>query len=203
MDIANLETQKIATSTINYSLRNTIKNIDMDELIEFEKDDDGSISSVGFDSNTYNNVVFESVSNAQHFLKLMEEGRLDEIDVLDVSKDDRYDESGIIYTIPLGAVTKNAFFAQLGPKIPVRFTAIGDVDVDLNESIERVGINNTWIRVSLDLEVQVEIIIPYQTKMEKVTTTIPVGLLFVPGEVPQFYGEGQENSVIPGIMLEK
>jgi len=133
----------------------------------------------------------------------MEEGRLDEIDVLDVSKDDRYDESGIIYTIPLGAVTKNAFFAQLGPKIPVRFTAIGDVDVDLNESIERVGINNTWIRVSLDLEVQVEIIIPYQTKMEKVTTTIPVGLLFVPGEVPQFYGEGQENSVIPGIMLEK
>jgi len=109
MDIANLETQKIATSTINYSLRNTIKNIDMDELIEFEKDDDGSISSVGFDSNTYNNVVFESVSNAQHFLKLMEEGRLDEIDVLDVSKDDRYDESGIIYTIPLGAVTKMHF----------------------------------------------------------------------------------------------
>lgn len=207
MDIANLETQKIATSTINYALNQTIKEIDMNELIAYQTDEEGNVLSVGFDANVYNDVVVNSVASAQHYLKLMEQGKLDKIDPLK----ERYQDynlrgEGIIYYIPLGAATKNAFLAHLGPEIPVKFTAIGDVDVDLNETVKNVGINNTWVNVSLDLEVQVEVIIPFATEMEKVRTTIPVGMVLVPGEVPFFYGGGEggrENSPVPAVLMEK
>lgn len=187
--IANMETQKIATSTINYAMRSTVEDIDTNDLISIEKDEYGNITSVGFDANIYSEVVSKTVANAQHYLKKMEEGKLHElgISLAGVKKYDKDNPNDIIYHIPLGMVTKNAFLANLGPKIPVKFTAIGDVDVDIKETIKNVGINNTWIDLSLDLEVHAKVIIPFATDTDKVRTTIPVGMIFIPGTVPDFF----------------
>lgn len=200
LEIANLETQKIATSTINHAVARTIEDVDMRELIEIEKDENGDISSIGFHSDVYNAVVTNAVTEAQHYLMRMERGEVPEASSHIIAHSTAGEE-GALYSIPLGRVTNNALLAQLGPLIPIELTAIGDVDVDLNEEVVEKGINNTWVRVSLDLKVDVRVIIPFATDQNVVTTTVPVGMMFIPGEVPQFYSEGEGGS--PAFLLEE
>lgn len=202
MDIANLETQKIAVSTINYSINNVIENIDMDEFIVINENEHGEIVSVGFNPHIYNKVQVEVITNAQKYLTALETGNTSILNEPEKIVGLESIEDGIIHYIPLGAVTKNAFFAQHGPKIPVKFTTIGEIAVDLNEEIKRVGINNTWIRVSIDLKVQVEVIIPFATDITVITTTLPIGFMLVPGEVPYFYGAGEGNFPSPAFIVE-
>ncbi len=201
MEIANLETQKIATSAINYAIKGTIEKVDMKELIDIEYDSNGNVTTVGFDSHVYNQVVSEAVANVQHYIRMMEKGQLPDLNIEKKHINDLNPEIDIIYQIPLGQATKNTLLAQIGPKIPVKLTAIGDVDVELNEEVKASGINNTWIRVSLDLEVQIQIIIPFATNTEQVVTTIPVGMVYISGKVPTYYGGN--GAPIPAVILDE
>ncbi|MFB5660873.1 sporulation protein YunB [Alteribacillus sp. HJP-4] len=198
MEIANLETQKMATTAINHAVKDTLQEVDMTELIEIDKNDNGEITSIGFDGTVYNHVVTNAVDEAQVFLKHMEAGEL--------PGSSNHLNAGSIYNIPLGRVTNNALLAQIGPLVPVELTAIGDVDVELNEKVQERGINNTWVRVSLELMVDVNIIIPFATNTETVQTTIPIGMMFIPGEVPNFYsenGSGKGGLPAPAIIPEE
>lgn len=200
LEIATLETQKIATSTINHAVARTIENVEMKDLIDIEKDENGNISSIGFNSDVYNKVVTNAVTEAQNYLMRMERGEVPEESAAVIAHSTAGEE-GAIYSIPLGRVTNNALLAQLGPHIPIELAAIGDVDVDLNEEVLEKGINNTWVRVSLELHVDVRVIIPFATDQNVVTTTVPVGMLFIPGKVPQFYSEGGGGA--PALLLEE
>ncbi|MFB4165786.1 sporulation protein YunB [Alteribacillus sp. JSM 102045] len=203
LEIANLETQKIATSAINYAVTSTLKDVDMNKLIEIEKGDNGEIASIGFNSHVYNQVTTNAVSEAQHYLMKMEQGSVPEPAAPFIAHHSK-EEDSTLYSIPLGRATDNAILAQLGPLIPIELTAIGDVDVELNEEIQEKGINNTWVRVSLDLDVDVEIIIPFATDTSVVKTTIPVGMLFVPGEVPDFYSKnGGKETPTPAVIQKE
>nr|WP_275899494.1 sporulation protein YunB [Bacillus piscicola] len=202
LNIATMETQKIATSAINHAVSRTVQDVDMNELIEIEKDERGEITSIGFNGTVYNTVVTNAVTEAQHYLAKMERGLVPEESSGIIAHSTSGDE-GAIYAIPLGRATNNALLAQIGPLIPIELTAIGDVDVELNEEIAEKGINNTWVRVSLDLEVDVEVIIPFATDTSKVVTTVPVGMLFIPGKVPEFYSAGEGELPAPAVIREE
>lgn len=203
LEIANLETQKVATSAINYAIKGTVDNVNMNELIDITYDDEGNISYVGFNAAVYNKVVTESVTNVQHYIHLMERGQIKNMNIEKKKDNDLTPQMGIIYMIPLGRATNIAILSQVGPKIPVKLTAIGDVDVELNEEVKATGINNTWIRVSLDLEVQVQVIIPFATYMDEVVTTIPIGMIYVPGKVPHFYSGQKGELPGPAILVDE
>ncbi|MBT2724426.1 hypothetical protein J7E67_26045 [Bacillus sp. ISL-46] len=44
--------------------------------------------------------------------------------------------NGVIYKIPLGAATNIALFADMCPKIPVRYEIIGDVTSDIKTEVK-------------------------------------------------------------------
>src|SRR5699024_11048971 len=71
---------------------------------------------------------------------------------------------GIVYFFPIGQVTNNALLGNLGPKIPIRFTALGSVESDMDMKVEQYPINNLAIEVIVKIEVHVQIIIPFGTK---------------------------------------
>ncbi|MBD1381418.1 sporulation protein YunB [Metabacillus arenae] len=195
LEIANLETQKIATSAINYAVADTIERTNMNELIDINYNNKGDVKTIGFNPKVYNTIHSSAVASVQEYLKRMETDSLSELDLpenIDVGPEL---ENGIVYSIPLGRATNNVLLAQLGPKVPVKLSAIGDVDVDLQEKYENVGINNTWIRVSMNLIVDVNVIIPFATDTDTVKTSIPLGMMYVPGDVPQFYNSGEDADV--------
>lgn len=91
--------------------------------------------------------------------------------------------------IPLGQATENSLLANLGPKIPIKFTIVGDVNTDIEEKIETVGINNTWISINIIVTVKAKVVIPFATETATVTRPIQIMGQFIPGEVPIYYNQ--------------
>ncbi|RSL34124.1 sporulation protein YunB [Salibacterium salarium] len=208
MAIAHTETQKIATQAINDAVSNKIvEYIDIEDMIDMETDSEGNVTSVNFNSEMYNLVQSEAVLRVQRYLHMVEQGNIEELgmpeEIEQELETENFTEQGIIHVIPLGQATNNALLAQLGPRVPVRFTAIGDVKANLSESIYESGINNTYMRVSVDIEVDVRVVIPFATDTQVVSTSIPVGMVFISGEVPEFYNSGDGDMPSPAVIQEE
>lgn len=206
INIARTETQKLGTEAINDAIsKKIVEEIDMEELILIDKDENGDISSVTFNTQITSRVISQATNRVQKYLKYMEEGRTRELAVpegVDIEwNEELYSHDGIIHNIPLGQASNNALLAHLGPQVPVSFTAIGDVKANIRDKVETTGINNTLITLYLDLEVDVRVIIPFATDKAVVQSSIPIGVLFVSGRVPEFYNIGGQGAA-PSFMRE-
>lgn len=206
LTIATTEARKIATEAINDAVSKKIADsLDIEDIIEMDKDEDGNVTNIRFNTRTYNRVLSETTGRVQRYLRALERGEIVDLTIPDDFELDHsgainnQDEPGnIIYTIPLGQATNNALLAHLGPKVPVRLSSIGDVKSTINRDIESTGINNTYISLNIFLEVDVKIVIPFATSTQLVQTTFPVGTVFVQGKVPDVYSEGSGGMIIPG-----
>ncbi|KMJ55172.1 sporulation protein YunB [Alkalihalophilus sp. As8PL] len=182
--IATTETRVIATRAINDAVSKKIAS-DLDQGELFIRDADNTLQ---FNTQMYNRILSEATNRVQRHLKAIEQGET--FDVSFENEEAFTSDGGIIYTIPLGQATNNALLAHLGPQVPVRFSAIGDVKTDLNMKTFNTGINNTTMSVNFDVVVDVKIVIPFATNTEAIKTTIPVGLINIQGDVPEYYSEG-------------
>jgi sporulation protein YunB len=203
MRYAESQTRKIATLVINKAINKKIASgMDIDKVIEFVPVDGGSSTVVKFNTEIINRVKAETTNIVQMNLKEAERGNLSSLEMLsdvEIVAAKENDEGGIVYYVPLGQATNNALLGNMGPRIPVKFTAIGDVTADVVWETEDHGINNTLINVSVRVKVNVQIIIPFATKVATVQENIPIGSFYYPGKVPQFYNGGGESS--PAIQL--
>ncbi|WP_227937399.1 sporulation protein YunB [Alkalihalobacillus deserti] len=191
MDIATTETRVIATKSINDAVSKKIaSDLNQDELFIVKTDSDNFITSIQFNTQIYNRILSEATNRVQRHLKAIERGEAFDVSLETENEIPLTTEGGIIYSIPLGQATNNALLAQLGPQIPVRFSAIGDVKTDLKLDVKNTGINNTTMSVNFDVIVDAKIVIPFATNTEAIKTTIPVGLVNIQGRVPEYYSEG-------------
>lgn len=190
MEIAEKETKRIANLIINRSVDQQILNgdINMNNLIKVEKDEYGKISFIDFDAAVVQQVLAKTNDSVERSLKAAMDGNLSELEFYD--KETKPEERGIIYYIPLGQATNNTLLGNLGPRIPVRFYIIGNVASDVKEKIEPFGINNALVKVFIEIEVNVQVVIPFATKTANVSSNIPIGMQVISGEVPNFYNNG-------------
>ncbi|KMK75772.1 sporulation protein YunB [Alkalihalobacillus pseudalcaliphilus] len=201
-NIAQMETQKIGTSIIEYAVSRSEETVNLNETLKYELDPNGNLIYYYFDTEIYKNMLTSLIANSQEYIHLLEKGTLIE-DIEAVSSTNAENDGNeirLLYNIPLGHATGSSLLASLGPKVPIEFIALADIDVDLNERAEQLGINNTFLRMAIDFEVNAKIIIPFATYEDPVSTTIPVGFAFIPGEVPQFYS-GNSNGLMPTLPL--
>jgi sporulation protein YunB len=197
---AESETRKVATLVISNAINKKIANeMDIENIIEPVPDQDGMSK---LNAEIVNRVKAETTHLVQKNLKEAESGNLSELELLTDVEFEKKDngEEGIVYYVPLGQATNNALLGNLGPKVPIRFTAIGDVRSDVKTSIKDFGINNAYVQVYVHLTVNVQIIIPFATKVTTISENIPVGMFIMKGNVPQYYNNGGGNS--PAIELK-
>ncbi|GAE33255.1 sporulation protein YunB [Halalkalibacter akibai] len=198
MHIATTETRVIATKAINDAVSKKIaSDLEQDDLFIVQTDAEGYITSIQFNTQIYNRILSEATNRVQRHLKAIERGEAFDVSIDADAGETLTTDGGIIYSIPLGQATNNALLAQLGPQIPVRFSAIGDVKTDLNLDVQNTGINNTTLSVNFDVIVDAKIVIPFATNTEAIKTTVPVGLVNVQGRVPEFYSEGGGGMILP------
>ncbi len=147
--------------------------------------------------------MMEMASQVQKNLKAAELGDLEAL-TADVEFDEERTNQGegIVYSVPLGQATNNALLGNLGPRVPVRFTAIGDVQTNVKSEVESSGINNMFIKVSIHIEVNVQIIIPFATEITYVEHDIVVAMGYLRGQVPQFYGGNSKTGPCPSVTNE-
>lgn len=202
LDLAESETEKLATLIINDAVGKQVsEGLKTDTLFDINKDASGSITSIDFNSATVNKLLTTITTSVELNLKYLEEGRVDLLNLPDsilVSYDEKDLKKGIIYKIPSGSIFNNTILSNIGPKIPVKLNLVGSITSNINTKTTNYGINNALIEVYVDLNVTLEVILPYTKRKTSVETSIPVALKMIQGSVPNFYSG---NSSSPSISI--
>ena len=191
LKIARSETRKIATLIINDAVgKQLADNLTFDNLFNITTDNNGNITSIDFNSIIVNKVLTTTTSTAILNLKYIEEGKIELLELPDsaiVSYDKDDLKKGIIYNIPTGVIFGNTILSNIGPKIPVKFSLIGSVTSNINTKITNYGINNALIEVYVDISVELEVILPLMTDNVLVTSSIPIAIKLVQGNIPEYF----------------
>lgn len=186
------EINKLTNIIINKAIsKQLVENADIDKLYFTQKNDENEIISVDFNSVVVNKFLSTTASTIHLYLKQVEEG---EIDFIELPEDMivKYDKKkdGIIYEIPIGVIFNNSFLSNLGPKIPVKFSLIGDISTGISTNLKNYGINSALIEVNLNIEVNQKVILPFISKNIKVKESIPISIKLMQGNIPNYYING-------------
>ncbi len=188
LNYADMQSQKIASMVLQKAISKEItENLDIKDIMITEKGEGGATS---FNAEVINKVLAEVTELAEENLDQAEAGNLQELEKLsgvDIDVKKTMQGEGIAYTIPLGQITNNAILGNLGPRIPIRFHALGDVNSNVKTKVEPFGINSAYVEVYIALEVNVKVIVPFASETTIVKQTLPVAMGLVHGTVPNYY----------------
>lgn len=191
MEYAQMQAGRIATLVINQAITKEIaEEINIEDLFINTKDADGNIVSIDFNPMTVNKMLSMVTTSVEEYLKNLEDGNIEKLGLSNSSLE-HYDidkmKQGIIYEVPTGVVFENSILYNLGPKIPVRLSLIGDIASNIETKVTNYGINNALIEIIIHISVVEQVLLPVSTKKITVSTNVPVAIKLVQGNVPSYY----------------
>ncbi|QAS53833.1 sporulation protein YunB [Halobacillus litoralis] len=196
VEIAETKAQQLARDAINEAVSKTIaEDLQFNDLVKMEKDEEGNIVYMGWNSVVVNRALRDTTIRVQNFLKRMELGELPMEDTTlepnidpDMTQEELGEQPATLIELPIGVATNNSLLANLGPTVPVQLRVIGDVQSEVDIKMTEYGINAALFELTIHFEVNVRIVIPFSTETTVVTNNIPIDQATVLGKVPNFYG---------------
>ena len=187
MKNAEYESKRASIEIIGKNTSNQLsKNIKNKELYKLTKDNSGNITSIDFDSSIVNKILDDVSLIVSNNFKEFEKGKIESNNYFSNNKYNKKLKNGVVCLIPLGSVSDNIFFQNLGPKVPVKLNLIGSVVTSIKTRIKEYGINSALIEVYIHIEASVLVIIPFKSKEMKVSNNIPISIKIVEGNVPSY-----------------
>jgi len=168
IEAAKKKSKTISNNIIKESVNDKVlKEMDKEEIFIEKRDNNGNVITTDF-----NSVILNQILN-----KITES----------VEKDLKELDNKVSYRIPIGIIFNNSLLANLGPKIPVKINLDGDVISSLKTEVKDYGINNALIKISVNIKVYMNVIIPFKTEELLIETNIPIIMRIVEGEIPSYY----------------
>ncbi len=157
---------------VNDAVLTTLLNNEYEELMNIEKNNDGSISYISVNSSK-SNLINRNVSS--------------------VAK--RNLDSSLKNGVPMhiGAFTGIPIFNGFGKKIDLQVVSVENVVCDFVSEFSEKGINQTLHRLYLIVEVSVDIMIPNNRRSTVTTSEILLGESLIVGKIPDVYLQGTVN----------
>ena len=90
-------------------------------------------------------------------------------------------------SIPLGNVLGSSLLLGKGPEIPVDITMLSSSHVDFRNELSGAGINQTKHQIKLDVVIDIDVVMPWQTVSTQVVSEILIAETVILGEVPNTY----------------
>lgn len=141
-------------------------DIRYDELITFQKDQNGAITAFQSNMAAFNRLQADISGDVLQ--------RLGEVSDTELS-------------IPLGTLTGSALLAGRGPRLPVRMQTIGSCSAHFENAFDHAGINQTTHSILLYVDVSVTILLPGFSTFTKVSNSFSVAETVIVGAVPDSY----------------
>lgn len=161
-----------------------------DNLYEIVQDNDGYIKTIIYDTMEVNKLLSIINENVYDMFDSLENGVLKQINIreniLTNDNKSKFDD-GIILEIPLGIVTNNFLFSNLGPKIPIKISLTGEFESCISTSVEEYGMNNALISIYIDIRVTEQITMPFVTEKVVIENKIPISINVINGKIPNYY----------------
>jgi len=166
--IAEAKAVQIAVDTVHSGIRDYLeeRHIGYEDLINVHKDRDGRAVLLQVDATRISAISADLAVVAENRMAALQD------------KD---------FAIPLGQIIGSQVLATYGPRIRVRLIPVGHVKVDLVDRFEEAGINQTRHRISLNLNTDVRIVIPWQKTEVQVVAQVPLVDSIILGNVPATY----------------
>jgi sporulation protein YunB len=95
--------------------------------------------------------------------------------------------AGFKVHVPLGQALGSRIFAPSGPRIPVTLYPYGTVRVEVHDSYDVTGINQTKFEIWLRITCMVRVVIPLIQSRTEVAAEVPLTTVLIPGQVPPTY----------------
>ena len=147
-----------------------INILDKEDLFYIDKDNEGNIESIDYNSKVVNEIIKESSEVVQdNFNKYKTEN------------------NNIIAYVPIFSGSNNIFLENLGPKVPIKLVLDGNVITSLETNVKEYGYNSALIEISIRIEANVEVILPFKTKKEKIVNNIPISIKIVQGNINSIF----------------
>lgn len=89
--------------------------------------------------------------------------------------------------IPAGNLTGVSLLMGRGPEVPVQIIVLTSSRVEFNNSIVTAGINQTKHQINLEVIVDIDILIPWESESAQVVTEVMIADTVIVGKVPETY----------------
>ena len=166
--LAETQVKNSTSDLINDAIDKQIEagNIQYDRIVYFEKDLDGRITELKTNMSEVNRL---------------------KTDILNIINDDilALDTSDI--GIPMGSLFLTEFFSGRGPMIPVHIMSIRNSDASFYSSFTEAGINQTLQQLTMDISVDVTILVLGRAESFTVTSQVVVAETIIVGQVPDTF----------------
>ena len=167
-DLARTQVINTASDLINDAILEQIMEgqIQYDRIVYFEKDLNGRITALKPNMAEVNRLKTET---------------------LNIINDQILAEDSDHFGVPLGSLILPEFFSGRGPQIPVRILAIRNSDANFHSDFSEAGINQTLQQLSMDVLVDVTVLVLGQTETFTVSSQMVVAETIIVGDVPATY----------------
>lgn len=168
--ISLAQTQVINTTSdlINDAIDLQIEtgNIQYDRIVYFEKDLDGRITALKTNMSEVNRL---------------------KTDILNIINDEILAIDTTDLGIPLGSIFLPEFLSGRGPSLPVQIISIRNSDASFSSQFTEAGINQTLQQLTLEVIVDVSVLVLGQTTSFSVSSHVVVAETIIVGQVPNTF----------------
>lgn len=165
--IAVSDASDVVIASVNNSIADIMKDGDYtgDYFVNFEKTESGDISAISSNMARINALsarILDTVINAT-------------------------ENQTITVEIPIGNLTGVSLLMGRGPKVPVQIIVLTSSKVEFSNSIITAGINQTKHQINLEVIVDIDVLIPWDTASTQVKTEVLIADTVIVGKVPETY----------------
>lgn len=167
-DLAETQVMNATSDLTNDAIAKQIAGgvIQYDRIVYFEKDLDGRITALKTNMTEVNRLKTDILNIIN-----------DEILALDTSD----------IGIPLGSLILPELFSGKGPTIPVHILTIRNSDASFSSSFRHAGINQTLHQLTMEVSVDVAVLVLGETASFQVTSEVVVAETVIVGAVPNTF----------------
>lgn len=159
------EVRAQVTETVNsVILKEYSKEFNYNDIIHTDKDNEGNIVMMKADTLKMSKIACDVAIQSQKELKGI-------------------GETGL--KIPLGYILKNNLLAFFGPNITVKMQPVGFIETKYISNFESAGINQTRHKIYVQVNTNMRIIVPLNSKNISVKNEVPISETIIVGKVPQ------------------
>lgn len=166
--LAETQIRNSTSDLINDSIDRQIElgNIQYDRMVYFEKDINGRITALKTNMSEVNRL---------------------KTDILDIINDEILAMDTKDLGIPIGSLILPEIFSGKGIQIPILIHSIRNSDASFSSNFTEAGINQTLQQLTMDVIVDVTILVMGQTKSFTVKSSVVVAETVIVGQVPDTF----------------
>lgn len=173
--LALTKAQNLTTLIINNTISDMLSedNNSFTDLMKIDYDENGKISALSADSikvNRLKSMISVSITDAI--------GQIEESHI----------------SIALGTLTGNAFLLGRGPEIDLNVHISCSCSIEVRNTFEYSGINQTMHKAFLDITANVYVLAVGENLSSQVFTSIPIAETVIIGQIPEIYA-GKDDSL--------